>query len=187
MSKTVYLCGPMQDAKDSGEAWRAKLTPKLLELGLTVFDPCKSEANLGDGTIDASKKAMAGWLAAGHRELFLSHMRKVKEDDLRMVSESDFLIVYIDQAQRPGGTIAEIHEAWKHGKPIYAVTYDAIKDLNHWVLSDIWDVGQLFDNWTQLIEFLTKEYGATKTQDKSLVSRVVTGLQEIGKQLSPSK
>ena len=52
----AYLCGSIQDARDGGVKWRDKLKPKLEELGIKVLDPCKSEANLTDGTVNDAKE-----------------------------------------------------------------------------------------------------------------------------------
>lgn len=147
-----YLAGSIQDAKDSGVKWREKLTPKLVELGWTVLDPVKSESNLADGTIDDAKKVMDGWLASGNREKFQHHMRLVKADDLRMVDESDLVIVYLNWKYAHGGTFHELGHAWERHIPIYAMSYEPLKDFNQWILSLVWDGGKLFESWSQLLE-----------------------------------
>lgn len=155
----AYLCGSIQDARDGGVKWRDKLKPKLEELGIKVLDPCKSEANLTDGTVNDAKEMMAGWVAAGHWDKFLDHMRRVRNSDIEMVRESDMLIVFLDWRQKFGGTIAEMHEAFYRHIPLYVVCYDPVSDWNHWVLSMVKDGGQIFENWAQLVEFIEKKYG----------------------------
>jgi len=39
--KTVYLCGSISLNSNSGVEWREEITPKLLEYGLNVLDPCE--------------------------------------------------------------------------------------------------------------------------------------------------
>lgn len=163
-SPKVYLAGSIQDSRDLGVGWRDKVTPKLEAIGITVLDPTKSEANLGtgDGTISGTQDCLNGWLASGNIELFREHMRKVREDDLRMVHDSDFLIVYLDFNRKIGGTIVEIHEAFINKIPIYAVCYDPKKDWNHWLLSTILDGGELFDSWGALLDSLEQKYMVKK-------------------------
>jgi nucleoside 2-deoxyribosyltransferase len=156
--RKVYLAGAIQDSTDSGIGWRDRLTPKLEQLGWSVYNPCKSEANLADGTLDQAKETMANWIASGQRELFVTHMRAIRKDDLRMVKESSVVIVYLDQKQKPGGTIAEMQVAFDSGIPLYVMSRDALKDMNHWVLSLIWDGGYLFDSWTALIDAIERNY-----------------------------
>lgn len=158
MSKKVYLAGAMQDSADSGVGWRERLTPKLEYLGFVVYNPCKSEANLADGTLEDAKEVLGGWLASGQKDKFIEHMRKVREDDLRMVRESELLIVYLDHEQRPGGTIAEMHEAFTRKIPLYVMSRDPLKVFNHWILATIWDGGELFDSWASLLEAVEKKY-----------------------------
>lgn len=192
MPKTsCYLAGSIQDSKDGGVKWRDGLTPKLEKLNIEVYDPTKTEVNLEisskGSTIEESQERLNGWIASGNIDKFQEHMRKVREDDLRLVHKSDFLVVYLDFNRKIGGTIVEIHEAFLQKIPIYVVCYDAKKTMNHWILSTILDGGMFFENWTQLMKFLEDKYGEPKTQNKSLITRAVDALQEIGKQLSCSK
>ena len=159
MNKKVYLCGAIQDMRDGGVRWRDRLTPKLEELGWTVLDPCKSEANLADGTVTDAKEIMSGWISAGHWEKFMSHMRRVRETDMDMVRDSDLLIVHLDFSRKIGGTICEMWDAFMRHIPIYVMTYDPAKDWNHWILSMVKDGGAIFDSWSSLLEAVDEKWG----------------------------
>lgn len=155
-----YLAGAIQDAADGGAAWREKLAPKLESMGIEVLDPCKSEANMGqNGDIVETKEMLDGWLASGNMDLFDKHMDQVIEDDIRAVRRSSFVICLVDLDYAHGGTWCELWEAVWHCKtPVYAVCYGPKSKWNHWMLRVVRRGGQVFENFSQLVEFLEEKY-----------------------------
>jgi len=161
--RTTYLAGSIQDAHDGGVKWREKLTPKLEELGIEVLDPTKSEANLVEGTIQESKEQLENYIATGNWEAFDKHMEIVIETDIHMVKKADFIICFLDHKHHHGGTYCELWEASEHlNIPIYVVSYDPKREFNTWMLRVIRRNGQIFENFGQLIDFLTDKYGKKK-------------------------
>ena len=161
MKLTTYLCGSIQDCKDGGVYWRDKITPKLHALGVCVLDPCRSECNntLGS-TIMESREQIKKFKKSGNFEYFDEHMRKIIQDDLRQVTESNFLVVYWSNDYKHGGTIHEIVQAWQLHIPIYMVCYDSKTDMNDWVLALVRQNGHVFENFGQLMEFIETRYKA---------------------------
>lgn len=161
MKLTTYLAGSIQDVKDGGVYWREKLGPKLVALGVNVLDPCKSECNteLGRNIIE-SREQIKKFKRAGNLEAFDEHMRRIIQDDLRQVTESNFLIVYWSNEYKHGGTIHEIVAAWQLHIPIYMVCYDAKTDMNDWILALVRMNGRLFENFGQLVDFIQERYKA---------------------------
>lgn len=161
MKLTTYLCGAIQCVRDGGSKWRDKLTPKLQALGITVLDPCRSECNNTLGpTILESREQIKKFKRAGNFEAFDEQIRKIIQDDLRQVTESNFLIVYWDNSYKHGGTIHEIVQAWQMHIPILLVCYDPITDMNDWVLGLVRQNGQIFENFGQLMDHIEVRYKA---------------------------
>lgn len=159
MKLKTYLCGAIQCVQDAGVKWRDKLTPRLVGMGIVVLDPCKSECNntLGE-TIRESREQIRKFKRAGNFDAFDEHMRNIIQDDLRQVTESNFLIVYWDNAYKHGGTIHEIVQAWQMHIPIYLVCYDPISEMNDWILGLVRQNGQIFENFGQLLDFIESKY-----------------------------
>lgn len=162
MKLVTYLCGSIQSAQDGGASWRDKVTPKLESLGIDVLNPCKSECNKEFGqTILESREQIRKFKRAGNFEAFDKHMGTVIQDDLRQVNECNFVVVYWNQDYRHGGTIHEIVEAWQKHIPIYCVNYDPLtgdKEMNDWILALIRQNGQMFENFSQMIDFIEVKY-----------------------------
>jgi len=187
---TTYLCGPMQDAVDGGVRWRDQLTPKLEALGIEVLDPTKIEAE-EFGSIDKAHVEIRNLVAAGNWEEWDKVLDDILKRDIDAVYKSDFIIGFYDVNMKMGGTLCEMWEAAWHRKiPVYVVSRNAKRDWNIWMLRTIRKTGRVFDSWSQLTEFLTKEYGETKTRKKPLINTVVSvrkWFRGLEKQLSLSK
>lgn len=156
---TTYLAGAIQSAKDGGVKWRETLTPKLQELGIEVLDPTTWESQ-EFGTMDVAKDTIKGYILSGNWEKFDEYMDRIIDRDIKCVRKADFLVVFIDTDLKIGGTSCELWEAVAHCKtPVYVVCYDPKSDWNMWLLRTVRRNGQLFENWTQLMDFLTEKYG----------------------------
>lgn len=181
MKLTTYLAGSIQDIKDGGVYWREKLHPKLSALGINVLDPCKSECNTALGSnILESREQIKKFKRSGNLGAFDEHMRRIIQDDLRQVTESNFLIVYWSNEYKHGGTIHEIVAAWQLHIPIYMVCYDAKTDMNDWILALVRTTGRVFDNFGQLVDFLQEQY-------KSEIKDILKERAESEKKVSEEK
>jgi hypothetical protein len=177
MKLTTYLCGSIQDCKDGGVFWRDKLTPKLQALGITVLNPCQSECNTTLGTtILESREQMKKFKRAGNFEAFDEQIRKIIQDDLRQVTESNFLIVYWNNEYRHGGTVHEIVQAWQLHIPTFVVCYDAKTEMNDWILGLVRQNGQIFENFGQFMDFIEVRY---KNDIKTLLAERVAAEKKV--------
>jgi hypothetical protein len=159
MKITTYLAGSIQDTKDGGTLWRDKLTPKLEALGITVLNPCKSECNNELGAdILASRDQLRKYKRSGNFESFDEQMRKIIQDDLRQVTESNFLVVYWNNEYKHGGTVHEVAHAWNLHIPVYLVNYEPLTEMNDWILALVRQNGQIFENFGQLVDFIQTRY-----------------------------
>lgn len=169
---TTYLCGPMQDATDGGVRWREKLTPKLEELGIEVLDPTKIEAE-EYGSVDEAHTEIKKYVASGNWDEWDKVLDSIILRDVEAVYKSDFIIGFYDVNMKMGGTLCEMWEASHHRKiPLYVVSRNAKRDWNIWMLRTVRKTGQVFDSWTQLMEFLIEKYG-DKTKDKSFWAKLL--------------
>lgn len=168
----TYLAGPVEaDEENGGEAWRAKLTPKLEELGIKVLDPCALESKKVGCDSKLLREKLIGWKQAGHWDKFMDAMDKIwigdinAPGDLECVRQSTFIIVYANTKIPTSGTKFEMVESLKGKIPIYCVTPDAKVDMNN---SDLWCIMKsnnvknpdncVFPSFNKLVEYLKENY-----------------------------
>jgi hypothetical protein len=154
--KTVYLCGPIAAATDSGTAWRNELTPKLVAMGLTVLDPCKkttSELSEIDEDRTKFKELIMAEKWAEHKKAFWPIARW----DLRSVDKSDFIIVLYDPTVATVGTWHEVVMASHIQKKPVLLKYDRaqLDKFNFWVPVLIKEQ-HLFPEWDLMMAELNK-------------------------------
>jgi len=191
ISPRTYLIGSMEKPAniDDPRSWREKITPRLNERGVYVFDPTKEETmKVGMPTNELMKK-LQGWVESGNWELFLSHMSHiwrgksiVKENeqtkepelwhilgDVDYVVNSDFLIGHYVAGDQMGGTIGELFLAWYLNKPVYwfmetPKSQFFNKTIIYWILDSGGRQGKIFQKESQLIEHLDEKYNFTKEE-----------------------
>lgn len=152
----TYLAGAIEaDKKDGGQGWRDAVTPALDTAGIYVQDPCKTEPLVtGMDVIEAQEK-FNGWIQSGNYHKFADKFEKIVEKDIRMVHKSDFIIVHLFPDIPTTGTIHEMAEAWRIGKPIYIIWTEAIVKLSKWAIYLCTSSGgRVFPNKKQLSEYI---------------------------------
>jgi len=180
----TYLIGSMESpgTNDDGVAWRQKLTPEMNKRGVYAFDPTKEEVQkVGMPTAELIEK-LNGWQLGGHWEQFKVAMgklwkgvSKIEEDpdtgeprvihimgDVDYVEHSDFLIWYLHEDDKLGGTIAELVLAWTKGIPVYLVTQMPKSKINKSILYFLLDSGhgqgRAFKGFDELLTFLDAKF-----------------------------
>ena len=156
----TYLAGAIEaDKKDGGQAWRDSMTPALDSAGIYVQDPCRTEPLVtGMDVIEAQEK-FNGWIQSGNYHKFAEKFEKVVEKDIRMVHKSDFIIVHLFPDIPTTGTIHEMAEAWRIGKPIYIIWSEAMIKLPKWALYLCTSSGgQVFSSKKQLTDYIELVY-----------------------------
>lgn len=184
----TYLIGPMEKVKanDSGRGWRDKIRPELESRvdangnPVYVFDPTLAEAEKVGFSIKEYHSKMEGWIASGNMELVRdsmdviwrgkSYMKPIPEQagkyelvhilgDLDYVRNSTFLIARLEEGDEPCGTYGEALLAFERRIPIYLIQTMAKSKYNKSFLGWVYGSGgDVFENPTQLIEFLDKTY-----------------------------
>ena len=182
----TYLIGSMEKPhkKDDGVGWREKLRPELEKR----IDSDKNPIHVFDPTIDEEEKVgmptkefhaqMDKWISSGNLQKVSDGMDCIwrgktyvtendkgeKEQhhimgDIEYVRKSNFLILNIDEGDRPCGTFAEAFLGFERHIPIYLIQNMALNKYNKSLLG--WVIGSggaIFPNQKQLLEFLDKEY-----------------------------
>ena len=169
---TTYLAGSIEsDIENGGTLWRAKLTPRLNELGIKVLDPCVlEEIKVNCGSKEMREK-LTGWKSAGWWDKFMDAMDKIwigdvnAPGDFECVRQSTFIIMYLSLKIPTSGTKYEMIEALKSKIPIYCVTPDVKLEINN---SDLWCIMKscgvknpdecIFPTFNKLLEFLKENY-----------------------------
>ena len=156
----TYLAGAIENDKETGGAkWRDAITPALDESGVYVQDPVKTEALVTEMTVIEAQEKFNAWIGSGHYDKFAEKFEKVVQKDIRMVHRSDFLIVHLFLDISTVGTIHEMAEAWRLGKPIYLIWTDSKIKLSKWALYLVTDSGgKLFDSKKQLTDYIAIRY-----------------------------
>jgi hypothetical protein len=73
-----------------GSSWRAKITPELERMGVTVFDPYKKPFIKDVQEADASKEQLLAAQRTGNFDWLQTKMREIRTFDLNLVDRSDY-------------------------------------------------------------------------------------------------
>jgi len=181
-----YLIGAMEltGSNDEGIGWRSKLRPELQ----MRYDANKNPVHVFDPTINEEEKVgmptkefhsqLEKWIASGNLQKVSDGMdciwrgkTSIVEDeegkqnqhhvmgDIDYVRNSDFLVLHIEEGDKPCGTYAEAFLAFERNIPIYLIQTMALykynKSLLGWIIGS---GGDIFPNQKQLLEFLDKKY-----------------------------
>ncbi|HEY7470856.1 MAG TPA: hypothetical protein VIE68_00770 [Gemmatimonadota bacterium] len=150
----AYLAGAMERAPDRGRAWRERLLPVLEELGHDWFNPCEEEILVAS---EEERARFREWKATGH-DGFMPLMRRIIEHDLAALQDADYVVCYWDEnAQRSGGTPAEVTLGHVWGKPVYLVRAIDRSEVSAWVQGC---ASRAFDSLDDLFVYLRQEYGS---------------------------
>lgn len=148
----VYLCGPMDKAKDRGEGWRNMIKPYLTSLGLVVLDPCNKPIDIG--VEDFEERSHREFLKESCMyEQLSKEVRQIRCVDLRMIDICDFLIVHLDTNITMCGTWEEIFWANRMKKPILIHCEQGKQGIPDWLYGTC-SYREFFDDWVQLKGYL---------------------------------
>lgn len=146
-----YLSGAIE-ADQNASTWRNRLTPRLEELGITVWDPLvkpdwmskvdgptqsdwkKSIANqtrlLKDGTTDQMVENTMAWSKDSEKlfEIVVKN-REIRKVCLKLAGHCDFMVVKIDKKMFTVGTWEELTVAVQRSIPVFILCDDKIPSM----------------------------------------------------------
>lgn len=130
--RQIYLAGGMERRKDNGKTWRRIITPKLLELGYEVFNPCLGESPIFE-KYDVQPSSVSE-LKRNDPDTAKALFFDICERDIQAIKESQIMIVYYDESvNMSSGTTSEMTLA-KHifKMPVLVIRKIPRKDIPGW-------------------------------------------------------
>ena len=167
---TAYLAGAMENAKSLGAGWRNEITPKLVELGYDILNPCLFEpeqlkglhtSRLPESLETQNGKSMTPkhWhelkyakRSSSMYQRFTKYMRRIIRYDLSVISQETTIVVcyWTKTAAQGAGTHSELTWAFMHFIPVLIVL-DRGVDLPGWAHGC---ASEIYDNFDDLLEGL---------------------------------
>lgn len=147
-----YLAGAIDRVDDRGQGWRDKISPFLLNLNITIFNPITKPAEIGleDEDTHLIKKKLK---SAKRYDELSSMMKVIRSVDLRLVDISDFLLVNLDLDIHPCGTYEEIFWANRQKKPIIIHMVQGKDKAPDWLFGTI-PHQMVFSEWQDIFNYL---------------------------------
>lgn len=189
-----YLCGPMESVanNDGGRGWRDKLRPELesrIDLNnnpVYVFNPCDTEKEKVGYSIEEFHSKLHGWVSGGCRDkvkeymdiiwrgkTFLRLNQETKKEELTtLIGDidytrcSNFIVLRLEENDRPVGTYGECMLAYERNIPIYMLQTMALTKYSKTLLGWIFGSGgEIFKTQNELLEFIDKKYNLKKVKE----------------------
>lgn len=151
----TYLVGAMDRVPDGGVEWRERITPRLHDLGVIVYNPCNKP--IADPKVLENEDTRARINKLREAKCFdtlRGDYGSIRTVDLRMVDTSDFLIANIDIDAHACGTYEEITTANRQKKPILVHCEQGINKVPNWLIMMLpsWS---FFESWDDIILYLS--------------------------------
>jgi len=166
----VYLCGPMDYAKNLGVKWRNDAHAKLVQLGIkdyNVLNPCNKPLSNIAQPLSEEQKLINELRDKEDWEGLANLMERIIHVDLRMVDKADILIVNLSDSERTTGTIHEIVVASLAQKPIYVIDNKGKGHVSGWLFG-LLGHDRIFNSLDEVIEEIrkVKEDGVMSKKDE---------------------
>jgi len=164
---SMYLSGGMEFKKNLGGPWRAWLTSRLAEQGISVLDPVKIEMPYSD------EVPIQEQLTRFKNEGDLDAVRKITREslfrkDMSAIQLADATIVLYDEsAQRGAGTLSEAWESFREARPVYLVTDFPLEKIPTWLIGES---TAIFADFDELLAY---------TKDCKILVRDIVNAQRI--------
>jgi len=144
MKKRVYLSGAMQFADETSASWREQIKPLLLDMGWDVLDPVEKEIKID------FNKILKEYRENNNAE-FDVIMKKIQDQDKKMVLMSDLIILQWDVATKSYGTLNELSWAMDKGIPVYSTIIGDIQKESMWALAYLFRT-KVFNDMLEIIK-----------------------------------
>lgn len=185
----TYFAGPIDLEKDKGVQWRKKYAPLCVKnIPVIIQDPTQEQCRkFGVKTIQESHKVLFKIREEqGDKAFFETIRESFYKPDLRMVRNSDFIIVYWNFQGITVGTIHEMVEAVRMGIPIYFLTdEEGMVGFSTWLQTLIWmSGGKIFANsnpkalFGEAFKYLGEEYSGKRNASPTEIRNNKEGLAE---------
>ncbi|MBD3260995.1 MAG: hypothetical protein GF334_04835 [Candidatus Altiarchaeales archaeon] len=148
---SLYLSGGMEFKKDLGSNWRQWLTDQLAPINMETIDPVKIEPPDEEGA--PIQHSITDIKIEGKFDQVRSLVRNIFfRKDMFAIQLSDGMVVYYDESvQKGAGTLAEVWESFREGKPVYLVSELPRAKIPSWLIGE---TTAIFFNFEELINYL---------------------------------
>jgi hypothetical protein len=148
----VMLSGGMDLVADHGASWRNELKPWLWSKGCGVFDPCDKPIDKGEEI--ESKVMRDNLIDKKDWRTLKATMKTIRQIDLRMVTLSDVVVVYLSREEKTCGTWEELNVACMQNKPTIIIYKEGRKNVPHWLVAQV-PTQLIFGSFGEAKKYLT--------------------------------
>lgn len=150
----VYLCGPIDNAKDFGVGWRNDIQDTLEHLDLIFLDPCNKPMQMEQACEDIENHQRREELKkARDFEALAREMREIRCIDLRMADLCDFAIVHLDTSVYSTGSHEEIAMLNRRKVPILIHMEQGKAGLPDWYWGTV-PHQHVFSTWGEMVAYI---------------------------------
>jgi nucleoside 2-deoxyribosyltransferase len=128
----TYLAGAMQ--YENGRGWRDSITPSLLSMGVTVFNPYSKPFVEDSNEAEDAREKMKQQMECGDYDSVAERMKRVRSFDLRLVDLSDFIVAYVNPKIASWGTAEELVTACRQKKVTFIIIDGGKPLCPYWIL-----------------------------------------------------
>lgn len=150
----AYLAGFIDDDPVGARGWRVELTTFLNARGIGTFNPCDKPIINTKVNEDEKFVAYINQLKAdGDYDTATEMMREIVRQDLKMVDQSNFVVLFIDRDTHMCGSYSEFTYACMQRKPVLIYCKQGITKISNW----IWGLGDydlFFDDMDKLKQYI---------------------------------
>ena len=155
---TIYLAGPIDNAKDLGVSWRREFQEKVksLNANISVLDPTNKPLSVSDTSETQEEQNLIKNFKKNEQwDELTKFVKKFRRVDLRCVDHANLVVVYIDPSIHMLGSYDEILTAEDQHKPILAIIEGGRQRASSWLFAVMkWQ--EMFSSIDECIEYLNQ-------------------------------
>jgi nucleoside 2-deoxyribosyltransferase len=170
MKIKCYLAGPIDRSPDLGITWRKKISKFLNKINIEVNDPMLKSTEKGREDLE-SRKLRHDCKKRKDYNLLRAIMKDIRREDLKLVRQSDIVIVNIDTSIYSCGTLEEVFLAKKLNKKIFMRVKQGKINTPDWLFAIV-DHEFIFSTWKELQNFLEKKLLFDKQKIKTRIGSI---------------
>ena len=164
-----YLAGPVTYVPDDGVTWRkkAKIEVAKRNIPISFFDPTDKPKGLGS-EIGFEKQKAVNWKKNGEYDKVAKHVKEYRRLDLRMVDNSQFLVIKINLDIYTLGSHDELITAERQCKPIFSIVDQGKENAPDWLFA-IAKHQEIFNTMEEWLDYMEQLNNGTIPLDKRWV------------------
>ncbi len=149
----TYLVGAMQ--YQNGRSWREEITPKLEQLGVTVFNPYKKPFIDDVAEDEEARKRLGEWMVNSEFDLVAERMKAVRNFDLRLCDLSDFIIAHINPSVASWGSAEELVTSCRMKKPTFISVEGGKNKCPLWIMG-MFPHKYIYNNPDEIVDMIQR-------------------------------